>query len=64
MKGMVLETYMAGVFFMSLSFSFFIEGDFINTGLVLSMGTVVVVILYNITNKSEHPLIKKLQELF
>ena len=64
MKGMVLETCMAVVFFMSLSFSCFIEGDFIDAGLILGIGTVVMVILYNMANKSEHPLMKKLKEMF
>jgi len=64
MKGMVLETYMAIIFYMSIAFSFFIKGDFINTGLVLGVGTVVVSLLYSITNKQENPLIKKLKELF
>ena len=64
MKGMALETCMAIVFFMSLSFSYFIKEDFINAELILGIGTVVVFILYNMANKSEHSLIKKLKELF
>jgi hypothetical protein len=64
MKGMVLETYMAIIFYMSIAFSFFIKGYFINTGVVLGIGTIVVIILYSIQHKCEHPLIKKIKEIF
>ena len=55
---------MAIVFYLSIAFSFYIKGDFINTGLVLGIGTVVISLLYSITNQQENPLIKKLKELF
>ena len=63
-KKIRLETYMAIVFYLSIAFSFYIKGDFINTGLVLGIGTVVISLLYSITNQQENPLIKKLKELF
>lgn len=64
MKGMLLEICMLIAFYVSLAFSCYIENNFIGTGLILGIGTVIIVVLYNMPNKSEHPLIKKLKELF
>ena len=64
MRYIVLETLLAVAFYLSLSISFYIEEDFIGTGLILGTGTVVIVILYNMANRSEHPFMKRLKELF
>lgn len=64
MREIILEVCMAIAFYTSLAISSYIAGDFIEAGLILSMGTIVTIIIYNIANKSEHPLMKILDELF
>jgi len=64
MKNLTKESYLAILFYISMSISFFIKSDFIGTGLSLGVGTVVVIILYCMQHRCKHPLMQMIKELF